>query len=131
MSPTQKTDQMTRTDPSQDSDRQPAGTVYHIDRDSFEEDRGYANMRSDVRNSQVEIDKEIFEEHYIPVETVLDEDDPESVFERSQGFRVNTQCNARHGVSSSQVGDIFEMIDSDGTTTFYIVDRFGFTELQL
>ena len=106
-------------------------TVHHLDREKCDSDRAYADKIGDVNRDRWALTQDIFNAVYTPVETILDEDNIENGFKRSQGFVVNEECNARHGVRSSQVHDVLELIHPDGESEFYIIDAMGFTETDL
>lgn len=130
--------QATSTDTTQDPDSETADTprstsitVHHLDREKCNSPEDYADKIADFNRERWSITQDTFDSLYTPVETVLNENDIEAGFKRSQGFRVNELCNARHGVRSSQVNDVLEVIRPDGESKFYAIDSMGFTEVSL
>jgi len=99
-------------------------TVHHVAEDDYE-------FRHEVRFDDDALDREAFETHYRPAETVLDTTDPAEAYEAAQGGVVNREQGARHMVASAQVGDVFEVTHADGSTSWLVVEPFGFRELDL
>ncbi|QPL12267.1 hypothetical protein HrrHc1_230 [Halorubrum phage Hardycor1] len=107
-----------------------AVTVYHVDRDAFDDDREFAFARDDVRSGRVPVTEAMFERMYAPAETVLDTTDPSEAYEQAQGHVVNREQDAVHMVPSASAGDVFEVRHADGSTEWFRVARIGFEALD-
>jgi len=110
----------------------PAGavTIHQLDRSAFDDDREYKFTKDDIRNGNRAVSVADVDTIYRPVESIVGTTDIEDAHHRAQGHVVNQQQRARHGVPSASPGDVFEVIEADGTRSFHIVESIGFAEIE-
>ena len=108
-----------------------AVTVFHRRRTGTEEEiREAVHAHHEVGRGREDLTAEAFAEHYFAAETVLGTMDLDEAWHRAQGRMVNEECNARHMVSSAQVGDVFLVHHEDGTHSYHVVEGVGFREAE-
>ena len=105
-------------------------TIHHLNRDAFESDRAFATAHTEITFGDKDVTRELVDAQYEPAETVVGTTDLDEAFRRAQGRVVNQEQDGRHGVPSASSGDVFEVVESDGSRSFYLVESVGFSEVK-
>lgn len=123
---------MTTLTPTLPTATPPAGavTIHQLNRSAFEDDREYKFTKDDIRRGDRAVSLTDVDTIYRPVESIVGTTDLEDAYHRAQGHIVNREQGAHHGVPSASPGDVFEVIEADGTRSFHIVESIGFTEIE-
>ena len=123
---------MTTLTPTLPTATPPAGavTIHQLGRSAFDDDREYKFTKDDIRNGDRAVSVADVDTLYRPVESIVGTTDLEDAYHRAQGHVVNREQGARHGVPSASPGDVFEVIEADGTRSFHIVESIGFAEIE-